>query len=78
MLFAFINNIFRSLFLTAWAYAKGPGGLDTHVVLMGMDLGNVHDVTGWLVLGLTVIGLLILVKLFSIRLEYQLPMEKVT
>ena len=76
MLFAFINNIFRSLFLTAWAYGHGPDGLDQHVMLFGMDLGNVHDFTGWVVLGLTVICLLILVKLFSIQLEYQLPEEK--
>ncbi|NDV62585.1 exosortase/archaeosortase family protein [Puniceicoccales bacterium CK1056] len=72
MVFAFINNIFRSLFLTAWAYAKGPTGLDTHVIVWGQDLGNVHDFTGWVVLGLTVICLLALVKLFSIRLEYEL------
>lgn len=71
MLFAFINNIFRSLFLTAWAYAKGPEGLESHVVLLGMDFGNVHDVTGWVVLGLTVVCLLILVKIFSIQLEYE-------
>lgn len=76
MLFAFINNIFRSLFLTAWAYGKGPEGLESHVVLWGMDLGNVHDFTGWVVLGLTVVCLLLLVKLFSIRLEYDLPMEE--
>lgn len=75
MLFAFINNIFRSLFLTAWAYAKGPTGLDSHVVLFGIDMGNVHDFTGWVVLGLTVVCLLILVKLFSIQLEYELEPE---
>lgn len=73
MLFAFINNIFRSLFLTAWAYAKGPTGLDAHVYFLGMDLGNVHDFTGWVVLGLTVVCLLILVKLFS--LEWETPAE---
>ncbi|HSH09311.1 MAG TPA: exosortase/archaeosortase family protein [Oceanipulchritudo sp.] len=78
MLFAFINNIFRSLFLTAWAYAKGPEGLETHVKLAGIDLGNVHDFTGWVVLGLTVFCLLALVKLFSIRLEYELPPESTT
>lgn len=71
MLFAFINNIFRSLFLTAWAYAKGPTGLDGHVYLFGMDLGNVHDFTGWVVLAVTVVCLLLLVKLFSIRFEYE-------
>lgn len=76
MLFAFINNIFRSLFLTAWAYAKGPEGLDGAVVIWGLDLGNVHDLTGWVVLGLTVACLLILVKLFSIQLTYQLNPEE--
>lgn len=75
MLFAFINNIFRSLFLTAWAYAKGPTGLDTHVHIFGIDMGNVHDFTGWVVLGLTVICLLLLVKLFSIRMEYPAEQE---
>ena len=75
MLFAFLNNILRSLFLTAWAYAKGPEGLNHHVTLLGIDMGNVHDFTGWVVLGLTVVCLLILVKLFSIRLEYELPVE---
>ena len=76
MLFAFINNIFRSIFLTGWAYAKGPERLESHVVLFGMDLGNVHDFTGWVVLGITVVCLLMLVKLFSIRLEYDLPAEE--
>jgi exosortase len=76
MLFAFINNIFRSLFLTAWAYGHGPHGLEDHVVIWGMDLGNIHDFTGWVVLGLTVLCLLALVKLFSIRLEYDLPEEE--
>ncbi|MEX0330883.1 MAG: exosortase/archaeosortase family protein [Puniceicoccaceae bacterium] len=76
MLFAFINNIFRSLFLTAWAYGHGPEGLNDHVVIFGMDLGNIHDFTGWVVLGLTVICLLLLVKIFSIRLEYELPEEE--
>lgn len=76
MIFAFINNIFRSLFLTAWAYAKGPGGLDGAVVLFGVDLGNVHDLTGWVVLGLTVACLLLLVRIFSIQLTYQLKPEE--
>ncbi len=76
MVFAFLNNILRSLFLTAWAYAKGPGGLETHVKPFGIDLGNVHDFTGWVVLGLTVVCLLVLVKVFSIQLEYELPEEE--
>lgn len=75
MFFAFFNNILRSLFLTAWAYAYGPTGLDGHVMLFGMDLGNVHDFTGWVVLGLTVVCLLVLVKLFSIEWETPVPAE---
>lgn len=78
MFFAFFNNILRSLFLTAWAYAKGPTGLDSHVVLFGIDMGNVHDFTGWVVLGLTVVCLMVLVKVFSIRLEYELEPDPQT
>jgi len=78
MVFAFINNILRSLFLTAWAYAKGPTGLDSHVIVWGIDLGNVHDFTGWMVLGLTVVCLLALVKLFSIQFEFDPPPEGVS
>lgn len=73
MLFAFINNIFRSLFLTGWAYSNGPDALNSHVFLFGMDLGNIHDFTGWVVLGLTVLGLLLCIQLFSIRFEYDDP-----
>lgn len=73
MVFAFINNIFRSLFLTGWAYAKGPDALNSHVYFFGMDLGNIHDFTGWVVLGFTVIGLLLCIQLFSIRFEYDDP-----
>ncbi len=76
MLLAFINNIFRSIFLTGWAYRHGPQGLEDHVNVLGFDFGNVHDFTGWVVLGLTVLGLLVLVKVFSIRLEYTLPEEE--
>lgn len=73
MFFAFFNNILRSLFLTAWAYGKGPTALDGDFFILGMNMGNVHDFTGWVVLGLTVVTLLILVKIFSIRLEFEAP-----
>lgn len=73
MFFAFFNNILRSLFLTAWAYGKGPTALDGDFYVLGMNMGNVHDFTGWVVLGLTVVTLLILVKIFSIRLEFESP-----
>ncbi len=73
MFFAFFNNILRSLFLTAYAYGMGPGALEGDLTLFGMNLGNVHDFTGWVVLGLTVLVLLVLVKLFSIEFEIESP-----
>ena len=69
MLFAFINNILRSLFLTSWAYAHGPEALDEHVEVFGLDLGNIHDFTGWVVLVLTVIALLVIVRIFTFEFE---------
>ena len=43
---AFVSNIGRSLFLTAWAYQYGAAAIDT-----------VHDYAGYAVLGLTTAGL---------------------
>lgn len=54
--FAFFTNLLRSLFLTAWAYNYGPEAIE----------GTVHDVAGYAVLGLTVVGLLCLLPLFNI------------
>ena len=76
MLLAFVNNILRSIFLTAWAYAHGPEGLEGRVMIMGIDLGNIHDITGWIVLALTILGLVLLIKICSIKLEYKLPEEE--
>ena len=58
MLFAFCTNLLRGLFLTAWAYHYGPEAIE----------GTVHDVAGYAVLGLTVVGLLCLLPLFNLRL----------
>lgn len=58
MLFAFFTNLLRSLFLTAWAYNHGPEAIE----------GTVHDVAGYAVLGLTVVGLLCLLPLFNLKL----------
>lgn len=58
MVFAFLTNLARGLFLTGWAYRFGPEAID----------GVVHDVAGYAVLGLTVVGLLCLLPLFSLRL----------
>jgi exosortase len=57
MIFAFLMNLARSLFLTSWAYAYGPAAIS----------GMVHDVAGYAVLALTCIGLLLLVPLLNIK-----------
>ena len=59
MLFAFIMNIFRSLFLTAWAHMHGSEAI----------AGTVHDVTGYAVLGFTCVGLLLLLPIFNFNLN---------
>lgn len=56
MLFAFFTNLLRSLFLTSWAYNYGHEAIE----------GTVHDVAGYAVLGLTVVGLLMLLPLFNL------------
>ena len=56
IVFAFVTNIIRSLFLTAWAYNYGPAAIE----------GKVHDIAGYAVLGLTVVGLLCLLPLFNL------------
>lgn len=59
MFFAFVMNLGRSLFLTGWAYAYGPDAIN----------GTVHDAAGYAVLGLTCVGLLLLVPLLNLKLE---------
>jgi len=55
--FAFLTNLLRSLFLTSWAYHYGQEAIE----------GLVHDLAGFSVLGLTVVGLLLLLPLFQIE-----------
>jgi len=62
---AFVMNIFRSIFLTAWAYANGSDAIDDKVPLIGM---SVHDVAGFAVLGMTVVILLAMLPIFSITI----------
>ncbi len=54
--FAFFMNLLRSLFLTAWAYQYGPEAIE----------GKVHDMAGYAVLGMTVVGLMCLLPLFNL------------
>ncbi len=60
MCFAFLTNLLRSLFLTSWAYRYGSEAIE----------GTVHDIAGFSVLGLTVVGLLMLLPLFQIQWSF--------
>ena len=66
MVFAVLTNLFRSGFLTFWAYYYGAEAIDDHWVipLIG-DIGSVHDVMGMAVLVLTTIGLLFLLPILN-------------
>ena len=55
LVLAFLTNLLRSLFLTAWAYAYGSEAIE----------GPLHDGTGLAVLGLTCAGLFCLLPLFK-------------
>ncbi len=56
MLLAFVTNLGRGLFLTGWAYRHGADAIG----------GTVHDVAGYAVLGVTVVGLLCLLPLLNL------------
>lgn len=70
MSFAVLTNLLRSLFLTFWAYQYGSQAIDAHwtLPLIG-DIGSVHDVTGFAILGLTCIGLIALLPIFNFKLQ---------
>ena len=53
--FAFTANLLRSIFLTAWAYSKGPEAIS----------GFLHDAAGYFVLGLTSLMLLALIPILK-------------
>lgn len=52
---ALCMNLLRSLFLTGWSYRYGAESMEK----------NVHDLAGYAVLGLTVVGLLIILPLLA-------------
>jgi exosortase len=57
MALAFVTNLARSLFLTSWAYRFGPAAIE----------GKVHDAAGYAVLGLTFVGLMLIVPILNWR-----------
>ena len=70
MIFAVLTNLFRSGFLTLWAYFYGADAINDHWVLPLIgDIGSVHDVMGMAVLILTTIGLICLLPLLNFNLN---------
>ena len=63
LLFAFLANLLRSLFLTSWAYAYGAEKIE----------GAVHDISGYAVLGLTVAALLCLLPVLDRKKGKTIP-----
>lgn len=61
MSLAFLFNILRSLFLTIWAYRYGVESIS----------GSIHDITGYAILGLTCLGLVSLLPLFKLKLNWE-------
>lgn len=57
MALAFFFNLCRALFLAMWAYENGSDAIG----------GAVHDTAGYIILGCTVAGLLVLVSIFNIN-----------
>ncbi|MFP4069559.1 MAG: exosortase/archaeosortase family protein [Opitutales bacterium] len=69
MCLAVLTNLMRSLFLTLWAYHHGSQAIDEHLVLPVFgDIGSVHDVTGFAILGVTSVGLILLLPIFNFKL----------
>ena len=60
MILAVITNLLRSLFLTIWAYNYGSESIN----------GFVHDAAGYGVMGLTLVGLLLILPLFTMKIAF--------
>lgn len=56
MVFAFLNNLIRALFLSFYAYENGSESIS----------GAVHDIAGYFVMGMTIVCLLMLLPLFQL------------
>ncbi|MDG1701701.1 MAG: exosortase/archaeosortase family protein [Opitutae bacterium] len=70
MIFAVLTNLFRSGFLTLWAYFYGAEAINDHWILPLIgDIGSVHDVMGMAVLILTTIGLICLLPILNFNLN---------
>ena len=63
---AFMTNLLRSLILTLCAYYQGAEVIDAPLILPLLgDIGTLHDVTGLGILGLTTLGLIMLLPIVN-------------
>ncbi len=70
MVLAVFTNLIRSTFLTLWAYYYGSHAIEEHWVLpLFGDIGSVHDVTGFAILAVTCVGLILLLPVFNYKLK---------
>ena len=70
MCLAFLTNLMRSVFLTFCAYSKGSAVIDAPLILPLIgDIGTLHDVTGFAILGLTTLGLIVLLPIVNFSFE---------
>lgn len=65
MFLAFLTNIMRSLFLTGMAYAQGSEALDEKIFTFISGGITLHDFTGYAVLGVTCVLLIMLLPIFN-------------
>lgn len=75
ILLAFFTNILRSLFLTGWAYAHGSEAIDEKIFTFLAGGSTLHDFTGYAVLGVTSILLIMLLPIFNFKIA---PPEETT
>ena len=66
MCLAFLTNLLRSFILTLCAYYQGAEVIDAPLILPLIgDVGTLHDVTGLAILGLTTLGLIMLLPIVN-------------
>lgn len=66
MCLAFLTNLLRSFILTLCAYYQGAEVIDAPLILPLIgDVGTLHDVTGLAILGLTTLGLIVLLPIVN-------------
>ncbi|MDR2863380.1 MAG: exosortase/archaeosortase family protein [Puniceicoccales bacterium] len=73
LVFAIVLNILRTSFLALWAYKHGSNSLDFDLWgnaagTAGFTLGSVHDIAGYVAMGITLLLLVALLPFINFRL----------